>query len=189
MRASGLFMVALRITLAVLALFITVLAALRAWGSGDPLVYVATQGDVIDILTILSVLDVLLAVIGVMGAWLFLWRKRLGLVAAFLLLPFPAPFIIEANRCDYLPLCESTDWALLPRQAFVWSIRIRDVDVHAAQDIANGALRSAHLPYSAWYPRLDARQWRVETRNQDMERGPYDVIVDAETGRASIVRR
>lgn len=180
---------ALWITVALAAVIVTALVAFNLSGSASYLIYLATDGDTLDIWAALSLLTVISAAVGVFGAWFFLLRKRPGLAAAALLLPFPAPFLLEANRCDVYPICESTDWARLPRQAFAWRIRIRDVDEHSAYNIAMAALLDAKLDYHAWDPKLVAGEWRVETRADDMDLGPYEVIVDPKTGSTRIVVR
>ena len=177
----------LMVLLAVVGLLVTVLAIPNAWGSGGYLLYLVTRGDVFDIWALLSLLSFMLAVAAIAGFWLS-WRgRRRGLAAAFLLLPLPAPFLLEANRCDVYPFCEATDWARLPPAAFDWRIRYRDVDSEAAKGFAQGALLDAKLPYHAWDPKLIGGEWQVETRDDDMNPGPYTVVVDARTEKTRIV--
>lgn len=181
----GLLRVAKLAALAVWAL----LCAIRAVGSSEYLIYIGTRGETIELWTVLSLLDVLLTIAGVAGGLWFLRHRKPGMAALFFLLPIPTPFVIEANRCDVFPSCYATQWAILPREAFDWDIRIRDVTEQSAEGYANEALRKAGLRYTAWYPKLANRQWRLETRNDDFERGPDDVVIDARTGGARIIPR
>lgn len=172
------------------AALVTVLSVLQLPWTLEYPAYVLTRADVVDLWAVLSVLNVALAVIGIVGAWLSLWRRKLALAAFLIVLPIPTPFIIEANRCDVYPACEAIDWARLPRSAFAWRIRIREVDdAQLALGIAYGALERAKLTYHPWDPKLVGGQWRVETRTDDMDLGPYEVLVDAKTGKATIVHR
>lgn len=177
----------------ILMLFATVVSTLLTlftfrWTIEYPL-YLATRGDIIDAWAVLSVLNVALVVIGTAGAWWLLWRRRFGWVAASLALTLPAGFLIEANRCDYFPSCRSTDWARLPPAVFKPHLRIRPVDNHAAQVIAQQSLEKAKLPWRARDPKLVDGQWHVETRSDDMDLGPYEVIIDPRTEDARIVLR
>ncbi len=180
--------VTLTILVVIVGAGVTLLAGLGVIGHGDYLHYLVTRGDVFDLWAVLHILSLIFSVAGIAGIWVSVWRKRLGLAAAFLLLPFPVPFVLEANRCDVLPLCELTYWARLPPEMFEWRVRYRDVDRNTAQNIASGALYDAKLPYHAWDPKRVGGEWRVETRNDDMELGPYEVIVEAKTGKTRVVR-
>jgi hypothetical protein len=173
----------------VVAAFFTWAAVMHASGSVEYLHYLATRGELVDTWAVLSTLDVLFGVIGVTGAWLYLWRRRLRRAAAFLALTLVAPVVVEASRCHVEAVCRTIGWAALPAHAFDWSLRIRDVSVHEAAHIAGRALRDAGLPYSPWAPRLSAGWWRLETRTENMALGPYEVLVEARTGKAKVVRR
>ncbi len=178
----------LAVTLAIFGVLVTLLSAVRVWDSGDYLHYLITRGDTFGVWAVLQLLSFVLAIVGVASFWLLWRRARLGLAAGALLVPLIAPFVLEANRCDVIPFCEQTDWARLPQEVFKWEVRYRDVDPSTARNIASGALDDAKLPYHAWDPRRVGGEWRVETRTDDMDLGPYEVVVDAQTGKAEIVR-
>jgi hypothetical protein len=72
--------------------------------------------------TVLWTVAVVLGVGGVAGSWLSLGRRAYRWMALFLLIQLPMPFLIEANRCDVMPMCEATRWALLPRWFLTWRI-------------------------------------------------------------------
>lgn len=171
------------------AALVTALVATHALGSVDYLSYLATRGELIDTWAVLSLLDVLAALGAAVGAWLFLRRRQLICAAALLALPWITSTVIEASRCDVVVVCRTIGWAALPRGAFDWSIRIRDVSVHEAELLAYKALRDASLPYSPLYPTLSNGRWRVATFNDDMVRMPYDVVIEAQTGAAQVVKR
>lgn len=173
--------------LCVLAALVTIAAALHAFGSAGYLHYLVTRGELVDIWAVLSGLDIFVALVALMAAWLFLWRRKLRTAAMLLLLPPITPTVMEATRCDVTTVCSTIGWAALPSSAFGWSFRVRDVSEHEAGRLAAKALRDAGLPYWAFEPHLSARQWRLATYDDDMVRGPYDVVIDAHTGSAEIV--
>jgi hypothetical protein len=174
--------------LCLVAVLVTAAAARHASGSVEYLHYLVTRGELVDMWAVLSCLDVLVALMALMAAWLCLWRRKLRTAAMFLLLPLITPTVIEATRCDVATVCSTIGWAALPSPAFSWSLRIRDVSEHEAEHLAAKALRDAGLPYAAFEPHLSARQWHLATYDDDMVRGPYDVVIDAQTGSGRIVR-
>ena len=175
--------------LCALAALVTVTAGGHAAGSVEYLHYLVTRGELVDLWAVLSGLDVVVALGALLIGWLCLWRRKLRTAAMFLLLPLIAPTVIEATRCDVDVVCGTIGWAALPSPAFDWSLRIRDVSEHEAEHLASKALRDASLPYSAFEPHLSNRQWRLATYDDDMVRAPYDVVIDARTGRSSLEKR
>ncbi|MFT4252297.1 MAG: hypothetical protein QM608_07420 [Caulobacter sp.] len=170
-----------------LALYLATGAVAAIWGGAEYLWYIATRSDVFDAWAVLSILTVVAGVVGLVGAGFWIWRRRMAYAAAFLALTIPAPMIIEASRCDWYG-CAPITWAALHPEMLAWQVRLREADADAAEGIAFNTLRLSYMPYTAAAPRREGRIWRLETRTDQDVRGPHDVLVDARTGRAAVVR-
>ncbi len=105
-----------------MASIVTLLGVVMVAGAAPYLVSVAVQQRFIDMWTVLSALVVASALVGVVGAWFRIRRNKPFQAMFLLLLPIAATHLLEANRCDFYPMCEATDWARLPPAAFEWSV-------------------------------------------------------------------
>lgn len=171
-----------------LAACFALIGALGALGSADYLLYMLTRGTIVDMWAVLSALNVLAAIVALVAAGLCLRRRKLTAMALWLALPLIPSTVIGATRCDVIVTCNLIGWAALPAPAFAWQVRVRDVTEPEAGLIASQTLRDAGSEAWAFEPRLANRQWRLIAQ-KDGVRQPYDVVIDARTGRGRLEQR
>jgi hypothetical protein len=162
--------------------------ALGAFGSAEYLRYMLIDGTVVDMWTVLSAITVICAIVALVAAGLCLRRRKLTAMALWLALPAIPSTVIEASRCDFMPLCNVIGWAALPVSAGDWSVRVRDVTETEAEHIAGQTLRDAGSEAWPSEPKLANRQWRLAA-SEDGVRQPYDVMIDARTGQGRLEKR
>lgn len=171
-----------------LAAYFALGGALGVVGCVEYLHYEVTRGTVVDIWTVLSAISVTAGIVALVMAGLSLRRRKLKAMALWLTLPFVPTLVLEATRCDFMPVCNVIGWAALPRSVADWSVRVRDVTASEAELIASQTLRDAGSEAWAFEPRLANRQWRLITQ-KDGVRQPYDVVIDARTGQGRLEQR
>lgn len=170
------------------AAFFALKGLLGALGCAEYLRYMLMDGTVVDMWAVLSAITVVCAIVALVAAGLCLRRRKLTAMALWLALPAIPATVIEASRCDFMPLCNVISWAALPAPAFAWQVRVRNVTEDEVTFIASQTLQNAGSEAWAFEPKLANRQWRLIAQ-KDGVRQPYDVVIDARTGHGRLEKR
>ncbi|WP_454718259.1 hypothetical protein [Caulobacter segnis] len=170
------------------AAFFALKGILGALGCAEYLRYMLVDGTIVDMWAVLSAITVACAIVALIMAGLCLRRRKLMAMALWLALPAIPSTVLEASRCDYMPLCNVIGWAALPAPAFAWQVRVRDVTEGEVAFIASQTLHNAGSEAWAFEPKLANRQWRLIAQ-KDGVRQPYDVVIDARTGQGRLEKR
>jgi hypothetical protein len=124
MNAAALIKVIGHYALGLVVALLTVWAAGTVLQSGGQALAVARDGEVIDLQTLFDLLQVVLGCVAIVAAWHFVFRRKLSLAAAVLLLAIPVPVLVAFNfECDFD--CKDLRWATLPQPLLHWRVRIR----------------------------------------------------------------